>query len=70
MFNSALSSALSYITWGLIWDTKKKKERTIKILKEKEKSQGLEKLNLKGNTVVRHFPKQEKGEPPMKQKKC
>ena len=34
----ALKLALPYITWGLIWDTKKRKERTTKILfNEKEK---------------------------------
>ena len=41
----ALKLALPHITWGLIWDTKKREERTTKTFLEK--SLGLEKLKLR-----------------------
>ena len=41
----ALKLALPYITWGLIWDVKKKKERTTRTFFEK--SQGFDKMKLR-----------------------
>ena len=52
---------LSYITWGLIWDAKKRRKRNIKnFKKEEEKYQCLEKLKFRGNTGVSNFQKREK----------
>ena len=50
--NYALSDALSYITWGLSgMQTRGRREPFRHILNEKEKSQGLEKIKIRNNTI-------------------
>ena len=53
--NYALSNALSYITWGLIWDHKKRKIEPVKHFKirefERKKIPILEKIKFRGNTI-------------------